>query len=252
MYIGNVFVKGLANNFNMKKIIVAAFMLIAQVSQAQNTINNIIKNVGNSNPKKLSNNEIISGLKEALNVGTKNATNKASITDGFFKNPLIKIPFPKEVKQVETTLRNMGINKPVDDFIKTMNRAAEDASKKAAPIFVGAITKMTIQDGLTLLNGGDTAATSYLRKSTSSQLATEFKPVIKQATTKAEVTKYWTTMIKSYNKIPMVKKVNPDLDEYITQKALSGLFTLVGQEETKIRKDPMAQITNLLKKVFGS
>ena len=170
--------------------------------------------------KPLSNDEVIRGLKEALNVGSKNATSSASKVDGYFKNPAIKIPFPPEAKSIESKVRALGMNKQVDEFVMTMNRAAEDAAKEAAPIFLDAITKMTITDGMTILKGNDSAATSYLQKNTSTQLHDKFKPIIKNATQKVDVTKYWNPIISTYDKIPFVTKMNPDLEEYITQRAL--------------------------------
>lgn len=198
------------------------------------------------------NQEIIDGLKEALSIGSKNAGGSASKVDGYFKNTLIKIPFPAEAKKMETQLRSLGMNKQVDDFILTMNRAAEEAAKQAAPIFVDAVKQMTITDGVNILKGSDSAATHYLRDKTTTPLHDKFKPVIKTAIQKVDVTKYWNPLITAYNKIPFVDKMNPDLDEYITMKALNGMFILVAQEETKIRKDPAARVTDLLKKVFGS
>jgi hypothetical protein len=152
---------------------------------------------------------------------------------------------------MEKTLRSMGMSKQADDFVKSMNRAAEDAAKKAAPIFVDAVTKMTIQDGLQILQGSNTAATEYLKRTTSPKLKTEFKPVIKISLQKVQVTKYWNNLARSYNKVPFVKKVNPNLEEYVTDKALEGLFKLVAEEEIKIRNNPKAQVTNLLQQVFG-
>jgi hypothetical protein len=202
--------------------------------------------------KPLTNDEIIRGLKEALNVGSKNATSSASKTDGFFKHSLIKIPFPPEAKEIENKVRALGMNKQVDEFVLTINRAAEEAAKEAAPIFLNAITSLTITDGLKILKGNDTAATAYLKKTTSTQLHNKFKPIIKSATQKVNVTKHWNPIITTYNKIPLVTKLNPDLEEYITERALYGLFYLVSQEEVKIRKDPAARVTDILKKVFGN
>jgi hypothetical protein len=202
--------------------------------------------------KPLTNDEIIRGLKDALSVGSKNASSSASKADGYFKNPAIKIPFPPEAKNIESKVRALGMNKQVDEFVMTINRAAEEAAKEAAPIFLNAITSMTITDGVGILKGNDSAATAYLKRTTSSQLHDKFKPVIKSATQKVDVTKYWNPIITTYNKVPLVTKMNPDLEEYITQRALSGLFLLVAQEETKIRKDPTARVTDILKKVFGN
>jgi len=216
-----------------------------------NKINKAIKdNTGYSKP--LSNGEIVNGLKEALTIGSKNSASAASKADGYFKHPSIKIPFPSEAKDMEQKLRSIGMGKQVDEFVLTLNRAAEEAAKEAAPIFVSAIKQMTITDGVKILKGKDDEATQYLNRTTSTQLHDKFKPVIKSATQKVDVTRYWSPLINAYNQIPFVQKMNPDLDEYVTQKGLDGLFYLVAQEELKIRKDPMARVTDLLKKVFGS
>jgi len=236
------------------KILITVFLFIsATVSKAQFDINQTVKDATNIiNGKNLSNDDIIKGLKEALSVGTKNSSGKASKTDGYYKNPLIKIPFPKEGQQMESTLKSLGMTKQVNDFVKSLNRAAEDAAKKAAPIFLDAITKMTITDGVNILKGNDDAATQFLKKGTSTQLKNEFKPVIKTSLNKVQVTKYWNPLVKNYNKVPFVTKMNPNLEEYVTQKAMDGLFMLIAQEEAKIRKDPKAQVTDILKKVFGN
>lgn len=230
------------------------FFILPFTSCSQVDFNKITKEVDKTinGDKTLSNDEIIRGLKEALNVGSNNAAGSASKLDGFFKNPIIKIPFPPEAREMESKLRSIGMGKQVDDFILTVNRAAEEAAKQSASVFVTAVTSMTINDGLSILRGTDTAATGYLRKTTGYVLHAKFKPVIKNATQKVEVTKYWNPLATTYNALPFVKKVNPDLEEYITGRALNGLFYLVSQEEIKIRKDPAARVTELLKKVFGS
>jgi len=221
------------------------------LSQAQINMNTILNTVTGNSGNTLTNDKIIKGLKEALTVGTNKSSDKASKLDGFYKNPLIKIPFPKEAKQMESTLKSMGMSKDVDRFVKTLNRAAEDASKKAGPIFLKAITSMSISDGLKILKGSNSAATDFLKSTTSPQLKTEFKPVVKTSLQKVEITKYWKPLMKTYNKVPMVKKMNPDLDEYVTGKAIEGLFKLIAEEELKIRKDPAARISDILKEVFG-
>ncbi len=201
--------------------------------------------------KPLTNDEVIRGLKEALNVGTNNSTASASATDGFYKNSLITIPFPPEAEKIKNTVVNLGMQKQVDEFVMTMNRAAEEASKEAAPVFLDAIKGMSISDGFKILKGADNAATSYLQDKTSNDLTVKFTPIIKKAIDKVEVTKYWNPLITAYDKIPGVQKQNPDLEKYITAKALAGLFTLVAGEEKKIRTNPAAQVTALLKRVFG-
>lgn len=195
--------------------------------------------------------EVASGLKEALTKGTAKGTDEVSKTDGYFKNPEIKIPFPPEVQQVETTLRKMGMNKQVDEFVLSLNRAAEDAAKEAKPIFIDAIKKMTIQDAWSILKGEDDAATKYLDKTTSPQLKEKFKPIIKASLDKVNATKYYKDLITAYNKVPLVKKVNPELDTYATDKATDGLFVMIAKEEKNIRQNPGARTTDLLKKVFS-
>ncbi|MBL0341004.1 MAG: DUF4197 domain-containing protein [Bacteroidetes bacterium] len=226
-------------------------LLISMSSFAQVNLNSILNSTNSALGNGLSNDKIVAGLKEALSVGTKKSTNKASVMDGFYKNPLIKIPFPEEAKQMESTLKSIGMKKEVDKFVKTMNRAAEDAAKKATPIFINAITKMSITDGIKILKGGDNAATQFLKNSTSSALRNEFKPVIKNSLKKVEITKYWNPLVKSYNQVPFVKKMNPDLDDYVTGKSIDGLFKLIANEELKIRKDPKSRVTDLLEEVFG-
>ena len=152
---------------------------------------------------------------------------------------------------MRSTLVNLGMKRQVEEFEKQLNRAAEDAAKKAAPIFLSAITSMTINDGLTILKGKDDEATQYLRKSTTAQLSKEFRPVIAASLKKVQITKYWNPLFSTYNKVPFVKKVNPSLDDFVTQRAIEGLFKLVAIEETKIRKDPAARVSDILKKVFG-
>ncbi|MBI1780348.1 MAG: DUF4197 domain-containing protein [Sphingobacteriales bacterium] len=197
--------------------------------------------------------EVASGLKEALNVGAQNSAGKLSLVDGFFKDEVIKILLPQEAQKVEKTLRSLGFNKLVDDAILSINRGAEDACKTAAPIFGNAIKAMTIQDAIGILKGNDSSATTYLKNKTTVDLTNSFKPVIQQSLDKVGATKYWGDVFNTYNKLPTTfKKINPDLSGYVTERALGGLFHYVSLEEQKIRKDPVARVTDLLKKVFGS
>lgn len=237
----------------MKKIIfIAIISFIAFNIQAQINLDKIKNTVtGTGSGNNLSNDEVIKGLREALTVGTNNATAAVSKTDGFFKNPSIKIPFPEDAVKVKNTCENLGMKPQVDKFVLTLNRAAEEASKEAAPIFINAIKSMTISDGYSILKGADNAATKYLQDKTGAELKQKFKPIVQNALKKVEITKYWTPLITAYNKTPGAQKINPDLDEYVTNKALEGLFKMVAQEELKIRKDPAARVTDLLKKVFG-
>lgn len=199
----------------------------------------------------LSEEEIINGLKEALETGSQKSSDKLSAVDGYFTNLAIKILLPPEAHNVTNTLRSLGLNKQVDELILTMNRAAELAAKEAGPIFINAVKQMTIADGLSILKGSDTAATTYLRAATSTQLTAAFKPIIDNALSKLNVAHHWDKVFTTYNKFSM-QKVNTDLNSYVTGKALDGLFYQVAKEETEIRKNPAARTTKLLKKVFGN
>lgn len=199
----------------------------------------------------LSSDEVASGLKEALNVGVQNGTQKLSEVNGFFKDAAIKILLPSEAQKAEKTLRGIGLDKQVDDAILSMNRAAEDAAKSAAPIFINAIKQMSVQDAWSILKGSDSAATTYLKQKTSSPLTEAFRPVIEKSLAKVDATKYWNAVFSTYNKMPLVNKVNTDLTAYVTEKALTGIFHEVALQETEIRKNPMARTTELLKKVFA-
>ena len=239
----------------MKKLILPLLLLSSVVSFAQSggllkKANSLLnKAKGGSS---LSNDDIVAGLKEALSLGAQNGATKLSAVDGFFANAAIKVLMPPEAQKVEKTLRSAGMGKLVDDAILSMNRAAEEASKSAAPIFVDAVKTMSFQDALGILKGSDTAATSYLKGKTTPALTSAFRPVIEGALEKTGATRHWKTVMDAYNKIPLVSKVNPDLSGYVTDKALSGMFFQVAQEEQKIRKDPAARVTETLKKVFGS
>jgi hypothetical protein len=210
---------------------------------------NKVKEIGGSK-NSLSSDEIINGLKEALATGTQRGTQKLSAIDGFFKDAALKILMPEEAVKAEKTLRNLGMGNLVDNAILSMNRAAEDAAKEAAPIFLNAIKGITIQDGLGILRGGDFAATEYLKGKTIASLTEAFRPVVENSLKKVDATKHWNLVFSNYNKVSM-QKVNPDLAAYVTEKALTGIFYQVGQEELKIRKDPAARATDLLKKVFA-
>ncbi len=216
----------------------------------------ILKAVTNSSAGtagSLTSSDIASGLREALTVGISKGSNQASALDGYFKNPLLKIVFPPEAQKVASTLRQLGLNKQVDQFELSLNRAAEDAAKKAKPVFIKAITSMSIQDAVGILRGQKDAATQYLRRTSGQQLISEFTPIIDSTLKKNNATRYYADLVNTYNKVPFVqKKVNPNLTEYATGKAVDGLFILVAQEEQKIRENPAARVTDILKRVFGS
>lgn len=232
----------------MKYLALLTFVLISATSIAQVNLKKLKDKVTGG---KLSTEEVASGLKEALTKGVSKGSDEVSKQDGFFKNAAIKIPFPPEIQQVESTLRKMGMDEQVDKFVLSLNRAAEDAAKEAKPIFVSAIKQMTIEDAWSILKGEEDAATQYLNKTTSAQLKEKFKPVIKASLDKVNATKYYKDLITAYNKVPMVKKVSPDLDVYATDKATDGLFVMIAKEEKNIRENPGARTSELLKKVFS-
>jgi hypothetical protein len=192
-------------------------------------------------------------IKEALINGITKGVDKVAVTDGYFLNNMIKIPFPENARIVESTLRNIGMGSMIDKMVLSLNRAAEDAAKQATPIFVNGIKQMTISDAFAIVNNQQQdAATRFLERTTTDQLVGAFKPSIKVALDKVSATKYWSDVMTQYNRVPFVSKVETDLPEYVTRKAISGLFYMVAQEEAKIRKDPGARTSELLKKVFGN
>jgi len=198
--------------------------------------------------------EVAKGLIEALQIGAKKSTEQASAVDGFYKNADIFIPFPKDAIKVKTTLEKAGMKKQITEFELSLNRAAEEASKKALPVMVEAIKGITFTDALSILNGTNDAATIYLKSKTKSKLQVTFKPIVKEAISKVKVTKYWEYVANAYNKLNVFskgKKVDPDLESYITDKAIDGLFVLIAKQETQIRENPAARTSDLLKKIFN-
>lgn len=232
----------------MKKV---AFFLSFALLFSCDQLLPLLESAGSSITTPPTKSEVTSGIKEALTVGIKKTVLQTSTTNGFLGNSLIKIPFPDEAAKVESTVRKLGLGSKVDEFVETLNHGAEEASKKASPIFVNAITSMGISDVYNIWRGDNNAATQYLKNNTQSQLQVAFRPVIKTALEKVDVTKYWNPIINTYNKIPLVQKMNPNLDEYVLGKTLDGLFTMLALEEGKIRQDPAARASDLLKKVFG-
>lgn len=195
--------------------------------------------------------DAVDGIKEALVKGTGESVALVSKLDGYFLNPEIKIPFPENARTIESKLRAIGLGSKVDEVILTLNRAAEDAAKSAQSIFISAITGMNISDALQIVRGNNNAATQYLAKTTTPELKAKFSPVIKSSLDKVDATRLWAELITAYNQIPFVTRQNPDLTGYVTDKAISGLFTMIAKEELKIRQNPVARTTELLKKVFG-
>lgn len=241
----------------MRSYLLTALSLLLLVSCDVVDLSNI-PNPIQTNPTtkpSLTNDEVIGGLKEALQVGIKNSINQTSVLDGFLGNAEIRLPFPQDAIKVREKAISLGMQNQVDKFETTLNRAAEEAVKEALPIFINAITNMSIQDGFSILKGGDGAATKFLRDNTNGQLRSAFLPKVKEATSKVKLTEYWNPIITKYNAVTALsggEKINPDLDAYVTDLAIAGLFKMVEKEENKIRKDPMARVTDLLSKVFGS
>jgi hypothetical protein len=211
----------------------------------------LLKGLDAPSQKGPDNSTVVSGLKEALSIGTENAVKNVSRPDGYFSNEMIRILMPEKIQKVADVLRKVGYQKEVDEFILSMNRAAEKAAPMATSYFVGAIKEMSIGDAQKILNGGDTAATDYFKRKTSDRLVEAFKPVVSSSMNEVGVTKKYKDMMGRYESLPFVDKESVDLDSYVTKKATDGLFFMVGEEEKKIRTDPAARVTDLLKTVFG-
>ncbi|HSZ35040.1 MAG TPA: DUF4197 domain-containing protein [Puia sp.] len=238
----------------MKRLVAVIFLFAGMgvMGQSSSVLSGIEKKIGGGSGSSLSSDDIVAGLKQALSLGAQKSADQLSAVNGFLNDKAVKILLPDQAQKAEKTLRGLGMGKLVDDAITSMNHAAEEASKSAAPIFLTAIKNMNVTDGVNILKGSDTAATAYLRKSATPGLTKAYTPVIDSALEKTGATKYWKDVFETYNKLPTTfSKVNPDLSAYVTQKAINGIFYYVAQEEIKIRKDPAAQVTALLKQVFG-
>jgi len=199
----------------------------------------------------LSEKDAVSGIKEALVKGTGTGVNLVSKVNGYFGNPEIKIPFPENARIIESKLRAMGLGSQADEVILSINRAAEDAAKEAEPIFVSAIRNMSITDAIQLVGGKNDACTQYLARTTTPELKSKFSPVVKASLDRVNATRLWADVVKTYNQIPFVTRQNPNLTEYVTDKAINGLFTMIAKEELKIRQNPVERTSEILKKVFG-
>lgn len=199
----------------------------------------------------LSNTDIASGLRQALDLGIDKQVTKLTQTDGFFKNELVKILLPEELQKVDNALRKIGLSSLADEGLKVLNRAAEDAVKEATPIFVNAVKDITFDDAKNILLGEQNAATSYLTTKTQTELYNKFKPVINNSFSKVGADKIWTNLITKYNNLPLTNNVNPDLTDYVTGEALKGVYTMIAVEEKSIRTKVSSRSTDLLKKVFA-
>lgn len=211
-----------------------------------------LQQVANQIPQKaMTNADIASGLREALDKGIDKQVTKLTLEDGFFKNEMVKIALPTELQKVDKALRNIGLSSLADEGLKVLNRAAEDAVKEATPIFVNAVKNITFTDAKNILLGNDNAATEFLKTGTASALYAKFNPVIKKSFTKVGADNVWSNLITKYNAIPFVNKVNPDLTDYTTQQALKGVYTMIAVEEKEIRSKISSRSTALLQKVFA-
>ena len=229
-------------------ISICAFLLSA--SSAFGQWEQLGKAIGLGPKTELGDTKIASGLKEALKIGAENAVKLTGKTDGYYRNDAIKILMPKNVRSLEKGLRALGAGEKIDEFELSMNRAAESAAPEAKKIFADAILKMTIDDAHKILSGGDTAATDYFKSNTSDELTVAFRPVVENSMEKFTVTQRWNALTGQFQSIPFAKSTSLNINEYVVGKALDGLFYMLGQEEKKIRTDPAARVTSLLKEVF--
>jgi hypothetical protein len=236
----------------MKKTYLFILIAVLSIYNAEGQLLKNAKKLLNTNVSSFTEKDAVDGIKEALVNGTSESVKLVSVLDGYWGNPEIRIPFPPEAKEVENKLRAIGLGKKVDEFNVSMNHAAEKAGNEAKPIFIAAIKGMTVTDAINIVKGQNNAATLYLQNTTTPELKNKFQPVIKTSLDNTNVTKYWNDLITAYNKIPLVRKMNPNLTEYVTDKAINGLFIMIAKEELKIRQDPVARTSELLKKVFGN
>lgn len=236
----------------MKKICLLIVIAIVCIQQSDAQFLKDAKKLLNTKSKGLTEKDAADGIREALIKGTGESVKVVSVLNGYWGNPEIKIPFPAEAREMESRLRSIGMGKKVDEFNESMNRAAEKAAGEAKQIFVTAIREMTVRDAINIVKGENNAATMYLKNTTTPALTSQFQPIIKTSLDDVNATRYWGDLITVYNKIPLVKKMNPDLSQYVTSRAIDGLFVMIAKEELKIRKDPVARTSEILRKVFGN
>ncbi|SFU33269.1 Protein of unknown function [Pustulibacterium marinum] len=230
----------------MKKLLISFCIICSLVSCAelQKAVNNLPNSV-------ITNADIANALKQALDKGIDKEVTKLTETDGFYKNQLVKITLPAELQKVDEGLRKVGLGNLADEGLKLLNRAAEDAVKEATPIFVNAVQEITFADAKNILLGDDNAATNYLEQKTTTALYNKFSPVINNSLSKVGATEIWSNLISKYNSLPLTNDVNPDLTDYVTNKALDGVFTMIAVEEKEIRTNINERTTTLLQKVFA-
>ena len=228
-----------------KIIALSALFLLFSCNELQQVVNQLPQS------GTIGNDQIASGLRQALDFGIDKQVQKLTQEDGFFRNELVKIALPEELQKVDNTLRKMGLSNLADEGLKVLNRAAEDAVKEATPIFVDAVKGITFSDAKQILLGTDDAATNYLKSTTETQLYASFSPVIKNSFSKVGADQVWSNHITKYNNIPFVTQVNPDLTDYVTGEALKGVYTMIAVEEQEIRTKSASRTTALLQKVFA-
>ncbi|RYE20251.1 MAG: DUF4197 domain-containing protein [Sphingobacteriaceae bacterium] len=243
-----------SNNF-FKITVVFLLLITASAAQVQSQILNklLSKATKTSTTGTPSDQEISSGIKEALQQGVIKSSDQLSALNGFFGNAAVKILFPPQAQKAEATLRKLGLNKLCDNVILSLNRAAEDAAKEAKPIFISSLKQMSLKDATNILLGSSDAATQYFKRTTTDSLAAKFRPVVHQSLDKVGASQYYSQAVTAYNKVPFtMNKVDPDIENYVTQKAISGLFLEIAQQELQIRQGlPSTRTTALLQKVFS-
>ena len=232
----------------IKKISLALCMFLAI---SCNELQQVVNQLPVSTNSVLSNEAIANGLKEALDQGIEKQVSKLTQTDGFYKNELVKILLPEDLQKVDKTLRDIGLGNLADEGLKVLNRAAEDAVSEATPIFVNAVKEMSFTDAKDILLGSNNAATKYLETKTNTELYAKFNPVINNSFKKVGADKIWSSIITKYNAIPLTNNINPDLTDYVTEEALSGVYKMIAVEEEDIRTKLSSRTTDVLKKVFA-
>jgi hypothetical protein len=238
----------------MIKFTAACLFVLVAVSPAWAQFDRVLKGLGGitgAGAGGLNDAKIGSGLQEALKIGTENAVLQTGSMNGFLKNQAIKILMPKPLQNIEQPLRLVGYGPQIDEFVLSMNRAAEKAVPFAKEIFWEAIGQMSFDDASKILNGNNTAATDYFKGKTSTKLHSAFRPTVKTVMADVGVTRQYNDLIGQYKAVPFAQSISFDIDQYVTEKTTDGLFFVVGQEEQKIRTNPAARVTDLLKDVFG-
>jgi len=234
-----------------RRMLLAGMIVLLTCAPAAAQLDQLLRGLGLGKPGGLTDADVVAGLKEALKVGTENTVSVTGRLDGYFQNQAIKILMPDKLRSLESGLRTAGFGKQVDEFVLSMNRAAERAAPAAKQIFWDAVGQMTFEDARGILAGKETAATEYFRAKTSDRLTAAFRPIVSDAMNQVGVTRQYKELVGRFQMLPFARAESLDLDQYVTGKSLDGLFYVLAQEERKIRTDPAARVTDLLKEVFG-